>query len=119
MKGIFKLRTLLIIVGVVLVALFIWYGGPLISFGEQGQYRPLASELVRLILIALVIVALVVSALLKRRRANKNSDKLMAAVVQQSQGGDSRVSAEAKQLKERFEEAVAALKQNRRSGHTL
>jgi len=119
MKSIFKLRTLLIIAGVVLLALFIWYGGPLIAFGSEGQYRPLGSELVRLIVIALVIVAIVVSSLLKRLRANKNSDNLMAAVVKQSQGGDSRASAEAQQLRERFEEAVAALKQKRRSGHTL
>src|SRR5262245_6847650 len=119
MKSIFKLRTLLIIVGVVLLALFIWFGGPLIAFGSEGQYRPLASELVRLIVIALVIVAIVVSYLLKRLRANKNSDNLMAAVVKQSQGGDNRVTAEAQQLRERFEEAVAALKQKRRSGHTL
>jgi type VI secretion system protein ImpL len=119
MKSIFKLRTLLVVAGVVLLALFIWYGGPLIAFGSEGQYRPLASELVRLILIALVIVALVVAHLLKRLRANKNSDNLMAAVVKQSQGGAARPSAEAQQLRERFEEAVAALKQKRRSGHTL
>jgi type VI secretion system protein ImpL len=119
MKSMFKLRTLLIIAGVVLLALFIWYGGPLIAFGSEGQYRPLASELVRLIVIALVIVALVISHLLKRLRANKNSDNLMAAVVKQSQGADARPSAEARQLRERFEEAVAALKQKRRSGHTL
>jgi len=119
MKSIFKLRTLLIIAGVVLLALLIWYGGPLIAFGSEGQYRPLGSELVRLIVIAIVIVALVVAHLLKRLRANKNSDNLMAAVVKQSQGSDGRVSAEAQQLRERFEEAVAALKQKRRSGHTL
>ena len=119
MKSIFKLRTLLIIAGVVLLALFIWYGGPLIAFGSEGQYRPLASELVRLIVIALVIVALIVAHLLKRLRANTNSDNLMAAVVKQSQGADARPSAEAQQLRERFEEAVAALKQKRRSGHTL
>src|SRR5215510_14063998 len=118
MKSIFKLRTLLIIAGVILLALFIWYGGELISFGSEGQYRPFASVLVRVILIALVVVALVVSYLVKRLRANKNSDNLMAAVVKQS-GGDSKTSAEAQQLKERFEEAVAALKQKRRSGHTL
>lgn len=119
MKSIFKLRTLLTIAGVVLLALFIWYGGPLIAFGSEGQYRPLASELVRVIVIALVIVGLVVAHLLKQRRANTASDKLMAAVVQQSQSGDSRAAAEAQQLRERFEEAVAALKQKRRSGHTL
>ena len=119
MASIFKLRVWLTIAGVMLLALFIWYGGPLIAFGADGQYRPLASELARLIAIALVILALVVSSLLKRRRANRASDNLMAAVVKQSQAGDSRVTAEAQQLRERFEEAVASLKQKRRSGHTL
>jgi type VI secretion system protein ImpL len=119
MASIFKLRVWLTIAGVMLLALFIWYGGPLIAFGADGQYRPLASELSRLTAIALVIVALVVNSLLKRRRANRASDNLMAAVVKQSQAGDSRVTAEAQQLRERFEEAVATLKQKRRSGHTL
>ena len=119
MRSIFKPRVLLTVAGVILLALFIWFGGPLIAFGSEGQYRPLASELTRLIAIALIIVVLVVSHLLKRRKANRNSDKLMAAVVKQSQAGETRVTAEAQQLKERFEEAVATLKQNRRSGHTL
>ena len=43
----------------------------------------------------------------------------IAAVVKQSQAGHAQPSAEAVQLRERFEEAVATLKQKRRSGHTL
>jgi len=64
------------------------------------------------------VVAWVVSALLKRMRANRASDKLVAAVVTQSKT-DARPSAEALQLRERFEEAVATLKAKRRSGHSL
>jgi type VI secretion system protein ImpL len=115
MKAIFKLRTLLTGVGIILLALFIWYAGPLFAF---GPYRPLASELVRIIVIALVIVGMMVAKLLKRLKANKKSDNLIAAVVKQSQT-DTKQTAEAQQLRERFEEAVATLKQQRRSGHSL
>ena len=115
MAGLFKIRTLLTIVGVILLALFIWYAGPLFAF---GSYRPLESELARLVLIGLIVVGMVVAKLLKRLRANKASDNLIAAVVKQS-AADNRPSAEAQQLRERFEEAVATLKQKRRSGHSL
>jgi type VI secretion system protein ImpL len=115
MAAVFTLRTLLSGAGVVLLALFIWYAGPLFAF---GPYRPLESALVRLIVIALVVVGMVVAKLLKRLRANKASDNLIAAVVKQS-ATDKRPSAEAEQLRERFEEAVATLKQKRRSGHSL
>jgi type VI secretion system protein ImpL len=108
-------RPMLTVVGVVLLALFIWYAGPLFAF---GPYRPLESELVRLVVIALVIVAMVMAKLLKRLRANKASDNLIAAVVKQS-AADTRQTAEAQQLRERFEEAVATLKQKRKSGHSL
>ena len=81
MTALFNIRSLLTGFGVVLLALFIWYGGPLFAF---GPYRPFASELVRIILIALVIVGMIVAKVLKRVRANKKSDNLIAAVVKQS-----------------------------------
>jgi len=115
MKGLFTLRTFLTVLGIVLLALFIWYGGPLFAF---GPYRPLESALVRVIVIALVVVGMIAAKLLKRLRANKASDNLIAAVVKQS-AADNRPSAEVQQLRERFEEAVATLKQKRRSGHSL
>ena len=58
------------------------------------------------------------SKLLKRLRAYRASDRLVAAVVQQAPA-EARPSAEAAQLRERFEEAVATLKQSRRTGHSL
>ena len=115
MKGLFTLRNILTVIGIILLALFIWFAGPLFAF---GPYRPLESATVRLILIALIIVGFVVAKLLKRLKANKASDNLIAAVVKQS-AADTRQSAEAQQLRERFEEAVATLKQKRRSGHSL
>ena len=53
MKGLCTFRTLLTVVGIVLLALFIWFAGPLFAF---GPYRPLESELVRLILSVLIVV---------------------------------------------------------------
>ena len=115
MKALFTLRTLLTIVGVILLALFIWFAGPLFAF---GPYRPLASVLARIILIALVILGMVIAKVVKRLRANQKSDNLIAAVVNQS-ATDTKQTAEAQQLRERFEEAVATLKQQRKSGHSL
>jgi len=51
-------------------------------------------------------------------RANRASDQLVTAVVKQAKA-EERPSAEALQLRERFEEAVAALKQKRKRGHSL
>ncbi|MGH7336328.1 MAG: type VI secretion protein IcmF/TssM N-terminal domain-containing protein, partial [Myxococcota bacterium] len=108
-------RAFLVVLGFLLLALFIWYAGPYFAFADMA---PLESRTARLIAIGLVIGAWFVSLLLKRLRANRASDQLVAAVVKQSQV-DARPSAEALQLRERFEEAVAALKQKRRSGHSL
>jgi type VI secretion system protein ImpL len=109
-------RVLLIVLGFLLIAVFIWYAGPYFAFAD---FRPLESETARLILIALVIGCWVVSALLRRLRAYRASDKLLAAVIAQPQPEPTRSSAEALKLRERFEEAVATLKQQRREGQSL
>src|SRR5688572_20181064 len=108
-----KSRTFLAVLGLILLALFIWYAGPYFEFAD---YRPLESANARFLLMALAVAAWIVSALLKRLRANRASDKLVAAVVQQSRAEP---NPEATRLRERFEEAVATLKQKRRSGHSL
>jgi type VI secretion system protein ImpL len=115
MRSFLKLRVILIVLGFLLLGLFIWFGGPYFAFAD---WRPLASVTARLVLMALIVAAWGVGILLKRLRAARNSDKLAAAVVQQESGGD-KPSAEMLQLRERFEQAVATLKQKRRSGHTL
>jgi type VI secretion system protein ImpL len=111
----FLKRVLPIAIGLLLLALFIWYAGPYFAFAE---YRPLASVTVRLVLITLLLLAWIAFVLIKRVQANRKSDQLVAAVVTQSSGAD-RLSADAVQLRERFEEAVATLKQKRKSGHSL
>ena len=110
-----KSRVFLVVLGLILLALFIWFAGPLFAFAD---WRPLESVTARLIAIGLVVLFWVGAQLAKRMRANRASDKLVAAVVQQSRT-ESRPSADAVQLRERFEEAVAILKQKRRTGHSL
>ena len=104
------------LVGLLLLALFIWFAGPYFAFAD---YHPLASRPARLIAIAVVFALWAGAILLKRLRANRASDNLVAAVVKQAQAGESRPSADVVQLRERFEEAVATLKDKRRSGHSL
>ena len=112
-----KLRRVLpVVIGLLLIALIIWFAGPYFAFAD---YRPLESELVRLLLIVLVFVAWGVVVILKRMKANRASDKLVAAVVEQSAAQKDQPSADVVQLRERFEEAVATLKAKRRSGHSL
>jgi type VI secretion system protein ImpL len=110
-------RAFIRLIGFVLIAIFIWYAGPYFAF---GSYRPLETENARLIAIALVLACWIVSALLKWMRATRASDKLVSAVLKQTHPEKERPSAEATRLRERFEEAVAALKQQqRRSGNSL
>src|SRR5262249_55997293 len=114
MVGFLKRRAFLVVVGFLLLAAFIWFAGPYFAFAD---YRPLETPNARLVAIALVAALGVVSTLLKKLRAYRASDKLVAAVVKQSRA-EERPSADALQLRERFEEAVATLKQKRRGRHS-
>jgi type VI secretion system protein ImpL len=116
MLSFFKRRAFLVVLGFVLLAAFIWYAGPYFAFAD---FRPLESVGARLIAIALTIGIWLCAVLLRRLRAIHLSDKLASAVVRQSHEADARPSAEAVKLRERFEEAVATLKQRRRGRQSL
>jgi type VI secretion system protein ImpL len=112
----FLKRTAIVLLGLLLTVVFIWYAGPYFAF---GQYRPLETEAARLIAIGVILGCWLVARLLKRLRAARASDRLLAAVVAQPQPEQARTPAEVVKLRERFEEAVSALKQQRRSGHSV
>jgi type VI secretion system protein ImpL len=111
-----KRRGFVLLIGLLLVAIFIWYAGPYFAF---ASYRPLETEFARLIAISLIVGCWVISALLGRLRAIRANGRFAAAVVSQSPREPDRVSPEAARLRERFEEAVATLTQRGRSGHSL
>jgi type VI secretion system protein ImpL len=109
-------RWFVVLIGLLLIAIFIWYAGPYFAF---ANYRPLDTEFARLVAISLVVACWLLAAVIKWLRANHASDKLVGAVLSQTHREKERPSAEAAKLRERFEEAVAALKQQRRSGNSL
>src|SRR6184192_1365039 len=72
-----KRRGFLLFVGFLLVAALIWLAGPYFAFAD---YRPLEGETARWIAIAVVALLWFASFVLKRLRAFRASDKLVAAV---------------------------------------
>ncbi len=100
-------RVLLTVVGLSGLALFVWFAGPYFAFGE---FRPLESQLVRRLVIAFMLLAWGGWWLFQRYRAKRASDQLMHAVVEQSEAEPP--NAEVVQLREKFEDAVAALKKD-------
>ena len=110
-------RLSLPVLGLLLVAVFIWYAGPYFGFGE---YHPLESPAARLIAIAIVVACWLLSVLIRALpKAYQASDKFLAAVAARPKVEQVRPSDEAVRLRERFEKAVATLKQQRRDGHSL
>jgi type VI secretion system protein ImpL len=113
----FLKRSIVIIVGFLLIAAFIWFAGPFFAFAD---YHPLEPETTRLILIGAVVGVWLVWRLMKRLRAYRAGDRLLAAVAAQPQPEAARTPAEVAKLRERFDEAMTALKlQQRQSGRSI
>jgi len=106
--AIFKRRTVIVFLGLLLLSLFIWYGGPYLAFAE---FRPFESTTSRIVAIAILFVLWGLSAQLRGLRARRSSKQLAQAVARQQDAPATSGAArgEASQLRERFEEAVAAL----------
>ena len=109
-------RALLVLLGFLLLAVFIWKAGPYFAFAD---IYPLESANARILLFLVIVVLWFLSRLVRRLRSARVSDRLVAAVVKQAAAEPAPPSAEAVQLRERFEEGVAVLKGSRRSGHNL
>src|ERR1700722_15634211 len=109
MLAVLKSRVLLVIVGLLLLGLIIWFAGPYLAFAE---YRPLESVAGRLIAILILVIAYVVFIQLRQLRSAKAGQKLAEGVAKQSD----EPGADAAQLRKRFEEAIEALKKSRKRG---
>ncbi|RZI92304.1 MAG: type VI secretion system membrane subunit TssM, partial [Variovorax sp.] len=103
--------VLLTALALIVIALLVWWVGPLIRIGSLA---PLESELARSVLIGVIVLIVVLRAIWRRwrtRRASQNlTDGLMKAPAAKSEAAD---NGEAKILNTRFTEAVATLKQMR------
>ena len=126
MLAILRNRTFLVVAGLVLLALLIWFAGPYFAFADV---KPLESVTARLIAILIIVVAWAVTVQIRLMRAARASNKLAEQVVAQEGGeGASEPAAapnargggaDAAQLRKRFEEAIDALKKSRRGSGSL
>jgi type VI secretion system protein ImpL len=114
MKAIFRLFTqswLLVLLGLALLSLAIWYGGPYLAFGDM---KPLETVVSRLIAILVLVVLWTIRVQIRQYRARKAGDQLAKDVSFQKEDSKSGAagpgSADAAQLRARFEEAIAALR---------
>ena len=101
-----KRRGVITVIGLILICLLIWFLSDYIAWLENPGNMLLAMA---------VPVGLVAAwEAFKRVRAAQANNRLAKAVV--SQGAEQRPSADVVQLRERFEEAVATLKQQKKKG---
>src|SRR5690348_11732801 len=98
----FLKRTFIILLGLLLITLFIWYAGPYFAFAD---FRPFETEFARLVAIGIVIGIWVLLRLWKRLKAYRASDRLLSAVVAQPQpqAEKAKTPAEVVKLRERFD----------------
>ncbi len=97
------------LVGLVLIAIALWWYGPYLGF---GSWYPLQGVLSRLVLILLIFLAWGGTQLVRRLQANKK-DKQLAEDLAEPTEADRAATASSEELQllqQRFEEAVSTLK---------
>ena len=108
-----KARIVLEILGIILLSVFIWFAGPYFAFAD---FRPFNPEWTRLTAVALLVLIWAAIKIGKVVKAASASSKLANAVASQP---DPAPSSDEAQLRERFEEAIAALKASRGRDRSL
>lgn len=113
MKSFFKLftrRWFVTTLAIVLLSLVLWFGGPYLAFGSS---KPLDEVGERLIGVALLVVLCVGWMLWGQLKARRAADQLAKDMSGQGADKPSRGAADAAQLRARFDEAIAALRESR------
>ena len=117
MGGILKSRAFLVVLGLGLLTLLIWFAGPYVAFAD---HKPLESVVGRLAAILGLVVIWAVVLQVKQFSSVRTSGKMASELVAQDTGetapGAAATGADADQLRKRFEDAINALKKSRRKG---
>jgi type VI secretion system protein ImpL len=121
MKKLLLNRWTFALLGLLLVLAVVWLLGPYFAFGDARPFESITGRVIATLVLLLVWAA---AMLWRSWRETQGSRKLAAEVAQQADApvvGDARVaeSADASQLKQRFEDAVTRLKKDRRGGGNL
>jgi type VI secretion system protein ImpL len=118
--ALFKSRLFITLVGLLLLSLLIWFDGPYLGFGES---QPLASPVVRLLVIIVIVVIWAVWLQVQQMRVRGKAKQMASDLSDQGApaGGErgERSSNERAQLQGRFQEAVDTLRKNRSGGTNL
>jgi type VI secretion system protein ImpL len=120
-KDLLKSRWLLSAIGLILVALVIWFGGPYLGL---GSFRPLQSVVGRLIAILVLVVGWALYLQFRIWKSGRAAGKLAQDVAEEPSAPASRSLAagsarDSAQLRARFAEATAALRKDRKGGGNL
>jgi type VI secretion system protein ImpL len=114
----FRTGWFITLVGIVLLSVLIWLGGPYLGLGDT---QPLASPITRLVLIVLIVVVWVVYLQVQQLRVRSKTKQMSGDLAGQGtqDAGDDRSAAERAQLQGRFQEAIDTLRKTRRGGSNL
>ena len=110
------------LVGLLLLSLLIWLGGPYLGIGDS---QPLASPVTRLVVIIVLLVVWVVCLQIQQLRLRSKTAKMSGDIAGQDAGtaiaapGDERSASERAQLAARFQEAVDTLRKSHHGGGNL
>ena len=112
MKAIIKILTnplLISVIGLIALAVVIWFGGPLLAINETV---PLETEMSRLITILVITILWGLNNFRVQNKQKKKDAEMMGDIALSAppSPGDSRSDEEAKVLKQQFDEALNILK---------
>ena len=117
MVAILKSRVFLVTIGLLLLAVIIWFAGPYFAFAD---YRPLEGVVARLVAILILAVGYAAYVQLRQLKRASASRQLAEEVTKQDDsragGAAGGASGDAAQLRKRFEEAIDALRKSRKKG---
>lgn len=121
MKKIILNRWFLGTVGIVLLALVVWFLGPYFAFGETRPFETVLGRVIAILVLFVIWIAILQWRYLSAIRASR---KLASEVAGQADApaieqGKAAEPADAAQLKQRFEDAVGKLKKDRKGSGGL
>ena len=101
------------ILGLIIISLLIWFAGPSIKFGESNS-APLASPMIRLIIIMVILVLWGLNNLRIQLRNNRNNQSFVNELEQNNKvvqsASNEQALEEIDQINQRFEQAMETLK---------
>ncbi len=102
------------LIGVILLALIIWFIGPLIAIAD---YKPLLSDTVRLVCVFVLLIAWGLNNLRKNKKEDKKENDIAKTLIENNKNNaTTKMSPDEVVLTERFNQALKALQTSKRLG---